>query len=414
MLGRGSNREAMSARHGRPTRMGGCVGIFFFGIFFVAGSAMLYFMTLLPLGSVLLARGWIETPCTIVSSEVGVNRDSDGDTYKIEVEYTYDVGGREFTGQRYNFMLDMYSGGREGKQEVVQSLPPGTQTVCHVNPNDPADAVLNRGLTADMWWGLFPFPFFLVGSIGLLAMTGVVKFGKQRRAGSALSTGVDSGSLADSTNRVSSDAPDDGPFVLKESTSPLGKFIGISLFSLFWNGIVSIFVWQIVESFREGRPEWCPTIFMIPFVLVGLGSLVMIVHSFLAIFNPRPTLTLSRRRIPLGEAALLTWKFRGSTSAIRSLKVTLKGEEQATYRRGTDTHTAKETFYEEVLTETIDSLYITESEAEISIPSDTMHTFQAKRNKVVWTVHFAGEIPLRPDVSSEFEITVSPHEPAQY
>jgi hypothetical protein len=408
VLGRRSKqRQALSVDQSR--RSGGCGAIAFFGLFFAAGSGMLYFMTLRPLGSVLLARNWDETPCRIVSSDVEAG--SDGDTFKIVIRYTYDYDGRAWTSERYNFMFDMYSSGRAGKQQAVRNYPPGRQAVCYVNPGNPSEAVLNRGLTADMWWGLFPLPFFLVGAGGLLACTGVIRFNRSKRRGAALSTGVSSDTRANSPLTTTSD---DGPRVLKETVSPLAKFIGVLAITVFANGIVSVFVWQAIESFRRGRPEWFLTIFMIPFVAAGLGMLAWTVHSFLAIFNPRPILTLSRGRIPLGESAKLEWKFSGSTHAIRALKVSLKGQEQATYRRGTRTYTDKEAFHEEVLFESIDSLHIAEGETEIHVPSDTMHTFAASRNKVVWTVQFAGEIPLRPDVSSEFPIEVSPHEPTQY
>lgn len=413
MFGRRSKRgQALSVDHGQRSRLGGCVGIGFFGIFFAAGSAMLWFMTLRPLGSVLLARTWEETPCTIVSSDVEASQD--GDTFKIVISYQYVVDGRNHDGDRYNFMPDAYSSGRAGKRDVVRNYPPGAQAVCYVNPGNSSEAVLNRGLTADMWWGLFPIPFFLVGSVGLLACTGVVKFNRPQRSGAALSAGVSTDSPSDSPLAAISHAPNDGPRVLKESVSPLGKFIGITIFALIWNGMVSAFVWHLIGTFRQGRPEWCPTMFMIPFVLVGLGLLVMVVHSFLAIFNPRPILTLSRTRIPLGESARLEWKFNGSTNAIRSLRVSLKGEEQATYRRGTSTYTDKDAFHDEVLFETIDPIDVAEGEVDVPIPTDTMHTFTANRNKIIWTIRFAGEIPLRPDVSSEFPIEVSPHEPTQY
>gem|GEM_PF-2716050 len=41
--------------------------------------------------------------------------------------------------------------------------------------------------------------------------------------------------------------------------------------TLFWNGIVAVFLFQVLGGFHRGRPEWFLTIFLIPFLLVGLA-----------------------------------------------------------------------------------------------------------------------------------------------
>ncbi len=68
----------------------------------------------------------------------------------------------------------------------------------------------------------------------------------------------------------------------------MGKLIGMILIAAFWNGIVSVFLWQIVLSFRRGDPEWFLCLFMTPFVLVGLGLMAGVVYFLLALANPRP------------------------------------------------------------------------------------------------------------------------------
>jgi hypothetical protein len=189
-----------------------------------------------------------------------------------------------------------------------------------VNPDDPSEAVINRGLTADMCWGLFPLPFLAVGVGGLLFATGLVgkknptvaEFGDEQRALSA-SRIVESVDEWDDDFEL--DELPDGPVVLKPKHSPLAKFIGITLMALFWNGITSVFVYKAVESHLDGKPEWCLTFFITPFVLVGLLLIWGIFHSFLSLFIQRPTLTIDRARIPLGGTARLSWKFSGHPPA---------------------------------------------------------------------------------------------------
>ena len=405
--------KALSVDHGESSPWGGCFLRCFFGIFFLVGAGTFYFMALRPLWGIYSAQSWVETPCTILSSELGVHDGDDGDTYSIDMTYEYAFDGREYKCDRYHFMGLNSNTAVDWKREVVKEHPPGRQTVCYVDPDKPDEAVINRSLIPEMWWGLFPLPFLAVGLGGLL-------FGSRLMNGKkADPTESTARSLAaDGTQRhVDEDgthSDDDGPVTLEAESSPLGAF-GCALFAaLFWNGITSVFVYQAYLSHKRGDPEWFLTIFIIPFVLVGLGIVVGVLYTFLAIFNPRPALTLDRRRLPLGSTAKVSWTFTGNASKLQNLKITLKGEEKATYRRGTDTHTDTETFCEQVVFDSPQSYEFASGEAEFTVPTDSMHSFSADNNEIVWSLHVAGDVPLWPDVDATFPVSVTPHEPTPY
>ena len=70
--------------------------------------------------------------------------------------------------------------------------------------------------------------------------------------------------------------------------------------------------------------------------------------------------------------------------------------------------TDKHTFTEiELLNET-DPATFAFGQASAIVPADSMHTFVAPNNKVLWSLHFEGRIPKWPDVEEEFAITVLP------
>ena len=408
---RKTSGKALSVKSKNSKAGTGCL-ILFFGIFAAAGTLTLWMFTIRPFWGIVDGQSWVETPCTIVSSEVEVHLDGEGNTYSIEIKYDYDFNGRPYRGERYHFMYGMSSSGRSGKQKVVDRYPVGLQTSCYVDPDDPSEAVLNRGLTADLWWGLFSLPFLAVGYGGLLYGTGILGKGKKSGAHEgerqALSTSGDVPADPDDDDWES-----DGPVVLKPEHTPLGKFLAACFFALFWNGITSVFVVIAVKSHLDGRPEWCLTVFITPFVLIGLLLIGAVGHTFFALFIPRPTLSLDRARIPLGESARLSWRISGRTHIIRHLSVTLQGVERATYRRGTDTHTDKHTFFKQTLFDSHDSLDIPEGDVDVQIPADSMHSFKADNNRIEWSVHFKGEIPMRPDIDADFRIKVTPHEQYQ-
>ncbi|MCA9080442.1 MAG: DUF3592 domain-containing protein [Planctomycetaceae bacterium] len=405
-------------------------GFVFCGGFLTVGSVFLYLLTIGPMLKMSAAKNWQAIPCTIVTSEVGVHRGDDSNTYSVDVTYKYEVNGEEYAGDQYSFFT-MNSNSRRWREKVVKQIPPGTQTTCFVNPEDPFEAVLERGWTPDWGWAFFPVPFVLIGLGGFVGIAWHAISSRLMPKANVAQELAGLGDLSSTqerpprrpahTDRITawsqSEFDDDdleeppGPVTLQPEQTAMGNFIGLVFISLFWNGILSVFLWQRVGDWMQGQWQWMPELFLVPFVLIGLGLILGVIHSFLALFNPKAVLTLSRQWIPLGGEAELSWTFLGGTASIRKLQVLLEGEEQATYRRGTDTHTDKNQFHSEVLFESSDPLELSDNAGVlITIPGDTMHTLTGKNNKIVWRLRLHGDIPFWPDVKVDFPIRVIPHE----
>jgi hypothetical protein len=273
-----------------------------------------------------------------------------------------------------------------------------------------------------MWWGLFSLPFLAVGLGGYYGLLFA------RRKPAALQppddvnlAGRPNSPVADARSAATVVVPDSefddddlreepGPVTLAPESSRLGAFVGLTIFALIWNGVIFLFLMKRFPDWQQGKWQWFPEIILFAFAFVGLLILLGAIHPFLALFNPIPVLTLSRRLIPLGQSALLTWQLEGSVRSIRSLKLSLKGVEEARYTRGTDTHTDTAVFLEEVCYETQDQNEIASGQAEIRIPTDTMHSFSGGNNRIKWQVQLQGDIPNWPDVTASFPIRVAPHE----
>jgi hypothetical protein len=93
---------------------------------------------------------------------------------------------------------------------------------------------------------------------------------------------------------------------------------------------------------------------------------------------------------------------------LRRFQIALEGREEATYRRGTNTHTDKEVFARIQLTDTTDPFAMQSGSAKLMLPPDVMHSFKAANNKIVWALKVSGDIPRWPDINDEFPITVAP------
>ncbi len=399
---------ALSARQQRDARgCSGCVAWIFALMFFGGGCAMFFFMALRPWVGMLQARSWVATPCTVISSDVKADEDS----LHLSVVFKYSVAQQDYQSDTYCFSSMGSNTANNWKRRVVRDHPAGKQTTCFVNPSNPEEAVIERGWVPDMWWGFFPIPFLLVGGAALLFALGVIRVPQSNatshwqppRSVSPVSTA----SLADSDQ----DEIVDGPVMLKPASTPRATLAGAIFIAAFWNGIVSIFVWEMIDRIRQGQIvgwQWFEVLFLTPFVLIGVGLIGFVFYSLLVLFNPRPTLTIDSAAIPLGESLRLTWNLAGRLSSINRFTISLKGVEKATYRRSTDTTTDTETFAEITIFETTEMFEMAEGLTEIHVPGDTMHSFDASNNKIQWTLEVHGDITLWPDVAASFPITILP------
>lgn len=348
---------------------------------------------------------WIKTPCTVESSRVLTHDSSDGDTYSVDILYRYSFANQTHHSSRYSFMGGS-SSGYKGKAAVVKKYPPGSNTFCYVDPHNPSKAVLHRGWTWEMLIILVPLLFTAIGAGGIYFAL------KPKSAGKALPEDPRNrfAAAADSSSSFSAAPSSNGPLVLKPKASAFAKMCGMLLVALFWNGIISIFLYEAAESWQTGSPDWFLTIFMIPFVVIGLGMIFGVFYFMLCIGNPVAKIALNPSAVPLGGKLRLGWGFEGKTHRIRNLRITLEAREEATYRRGTRSYTDKSTFYRQDLIDLSDPRQIAQGLAEAEIPSDLMHSLASGNNKIVWILTLHGSIPRWPDVSEEFELTVLPAE----
>jgi hypothetical protein len=395
--------QSMSEPAIRPA--GRRVGVLFFLVFFVAGSGFFYGFFLRPLFRILSARQWPAVSCVVVSSGVRSHSDSHSSTtYSVNVLYSYEFNGREFKANRYDFMGGSSSGSRR-KYDIVSRYSPGSRTFCYVNPLDPTDAVLERGFTPVMWFGLFPLVFVLAGLFGLVSTVRARDRGGLPRAGT-LSAAFDF-STSEVVPRIYSTSATE-PLVIKPNISPWGKLTTAIIFALFWNGIVSVFVIQILKSWRSGPFEWFLAFFMIPFVLIGLGIIVACVYFLLALFNPRPAITITPGTVRLGDSFQVEWEISGRTEVLRGLRIRLEGREEATYQSGKNTATDKNIFADIEIANVTVAQEMRSGRGNATVPGQLMHSFMGRHNKIIWAIRVHGEIARWPDVDEDFPITVLP------
>ena len=365
-----------------------------FLIFALAGAGMLYPLSILPIRRTIDARSWIETPCKVLDGRVLSHEGDESTTYSVYILYEYEFAGQLYKSDTYSFIIGS-SSGHQGKSRVVESYKKAARPLCYVNPRKPYEAVLKRGFHPFLLFTLLPLLFLAIGLGGLFYII---------RA----KTSIRSAAGPKWLPSIAGPAGNYEQVVLKSSCTPFAKLlIGLAV-CLFWNGIVSVLVISVIDDFRHHTPEWGKTLLSLPFVFVGLGIIIFVIYQFLAMFNPGPRLQLRPARVRLGGSAQIQWSFSGNVGRISKLTITLKGQEQATYRRGTKTHTDTRTFYEMELWKATDSIAISSGQTGFLMPEDTMHSFEAANNRIIWSIDVHGDIANWPDVNESFKIVIIP------
>jgi hypothetical protein len=127
------------------------------------------------------ARDWVEVPCVVVSNKLVMTSVGGRRRRELELVYRYEYAGAQHTAKT----LDLVEGrsGYDGawEQELFRKYPSGTETVCYVDPADPARAVLDRDRMVAIW--LPGVPFLLAGLIlGVLIGAGFYRQRSPRAA----------------------------------------------------------------------------------------------------------------------------------------------------------------------------------------------------------------------------------------
>ena len=399
---------SITRQKARNEKTGRVLAVIVFIVFTLVGGGMLYPLGIRPIKKTVAAQSWPEVACEIISAEVDEHNGEKGSTYSIDIVYEYEFDGRIYESDKYDF-IGGSSSGYNGKAKVVERYKSARNPVCFVNPENPSEAVLLRGFHLGLLFALFPLPFLAVG-VGGLIWTIKHPPGNKLRSTTKQWLPETEAEPAVGVMPISDSALKS---VVMKSKSPWAVMVLSIVIAAFWNGIVSIFVVDVIDKWQSGDGNWPKTLFMVPFVAIGVFLIGSIFYCMLALFNPRLRLTLSSAIVSLGGVVQLKWDFSGRTNIIQNLKILLRGKEQARYRRGTNTYTDKNTFFQMEVYSTQDRREIPSGEIGFAVPSESMHSFEAENNKIIWEIEVSGDIRSWPDVKEVFKIAVTPSEVEQ-
>lgn len=369
---------ASSEAEKKTARTGKTALILFGTVFALAGLFLLKPLCINPLQSIHAAKTWSTVQATVIESRVKEHSGSDDTTYSVYIAYRYDMNGTAYTGDRYNF-FNWSSSGYRSKAEVVRQYPPGTTFPVYVNPANPVESVIDREPSLLLLLGLVPLVFSLAG-IGIIISGFRIKPPRLDPAQAA--------------ERV----------VALKGTSPGGKAAGITLFALVWNGIVFLI-------FKSDAP------ILFPIVFGGIGLILIgaVIHSVLAVFNPRPQVEITPGDIRPGSSVAMRWRTAGQVERIEKLVIRLQCLRITTETTGSgknrSTKIVKTPLYETVLRETGSPHETAQGTLQFMIPENQPCSIPGNTGGIRWQIVFHGNISRWPDLNEELPFIVYPADP---
>lgn len=213
-------------------------------------------------------QDWAPVEARLLTAGYETHSGDDSDTYKAYAEYVYEFNGRQYRGQRVGI-----AGGADNigdyQQDIGRNLQAahaaGQAILVYVDPNNPANAVIDRGVR----WGLVGFKFIFVivfGGIGFGLLYAVWR----------------APAVKDKSDPAYADKPwllnDDWQSATIRSSSRTAMWFAWG-FAVFWNAISSA---APFIAYREivDKGNWLALIALL-FPLVGLGLLVWAVRRTL-------------------------------------------------------------------------------------------------------------------------------------
>jgi hypothetical protein len=186
-------------------------------------------------------------------------------------------------------------------------------------------------------------------------------------------------------------------------------------FFLVWNGIATVLVLVAIKSHISERPNWLLSLFVLPFVGIGVWATYYFVQQLLLHTGIGPTtVEISDHPLRPGNTYQLFVSQAGRLK-VKSLELSLVCEEETTYRQGTDIRTERcRVFCEQVFVRRdfeIAPGKALEISGDLRIPHHVMHSFQAKQNAVHWMLVARGQAVSWPEFQRCFPIVVYPAGP---
>ena len=391
------SEEAPSETSKIYTLGGYTIAFIFFGAFALAGISIL----IEGIGEKITqddSDEWVKVPATVIWNRVV----SDSDNSYPEAFYRYKHNGITY---RMNDKIgsELNSNNHRTIKLKAEEYPKGRKIECLVNLKEPWRSKLKQGGKGSWVVILFSLPFMLVGLCGLAALVFSIVYKKKI---DLLGDKLDG---SNSTFTLSKEK------ILHPKTSRILSIVGSMFIMLFWNGIVSVFLLEVITGHINGNPDMGLTLFIIPFVIIGFRFILKCIRSISALFAPTPIITVTPGYFIMGESTSITWQIPSGGLRMKDFDIKLIGSEEAEGDKS-DSDREESPFYRKSILQKQTLQNSDKGHIKVTLPMEGIHpTWRSNNNAIRWKMIISVKIAFAPDSKEEYEVEVlSPELKAQY
>lgn len=330
-------------------------------VFISVGLALWIPMFLLPVLDWSRMKKWREAPCTILQGPGG-----SGETFSTELRYRYEYDGETYESSNPGFT--------EFVGFAVWTVKPGTAAVCYVNPRAPREAVLNRSLDPEIFVWCAPLFFVFFPLVALVL--GVRNIGRPREP----------------------ELPTDSVVLAPRRGTGCGLAIQFGML-LFLGGTIALLV--AIPGFRE--TILARLIYLAPLGLATFFILLGMVRTFLGLFTPRVTLTVSPGSAAPGLTVEVRWAATGPWERVKNFRITLEGREETRMSRKGEVRKSPLAAIDVAKGGPKD---LRRGSAKVKIPAGSMPSFVHGGRSIVWVFRVACDAST-PDAGDEHVYTIA-------
>jgi Protein of unknown function (DUF3592) len=403
-------------------RFGNVGEALFFGFFLLIGCLALWAaVRILVVPEWRANRHFAEATCTVLAKQLGQSSEADSPRYRPEIEIEYRVDGQTYRPTVYD-ATGMYSISRESAERSLDRFEVGKEYPCWYDPMDPGRAVLVLGYSGWLYLSLLvPGSFIAISTRKLIYIWLNWNTSAERR--SVMSRrAAELDPFEEPRARSLANIPSDTNWTNSPGTRlayrlPIAAAPGWTLFAvlaacLVWNGVVALFVVMTVRTHLAGEPDWLLTMFIVPFVIIGLVLVGYLIRQGLITAGVGATrLEISDHPLyPGGEYEVFI--SQAGRFTLTSLNLLLVCEERATYRQGTDARTDSCIVYKHCVF-SVENVELEDPRpfdgtCRLGIPAAAMHSFRSDHNEIAWKIVVRGCVAGRPDFERDFPMLVHP------
>ena len=257
--------------------MKGRIFIFLFALPFLGVGIWMGYSAGANLADAWQMKQWVPVQATLLRAGYETHPGDDSNTYEAYAEYTYDVGGRQYTNDRVAI-----AGGADNigdyhtdmGRHLSATRSRGESIVVYVDPDEPSEAIIDRSLR----WGLIGFKsifLFTFGAVGLGLLIFLLRAPKQKDLS------------APEYRSKPWLVNDDWQTAVVKSNSKKAMYFGWG-FAAFWNLVCAPLPFVIYAEVVEKSNM--PALLGLLFPLIGIGLVIWAVRRTLEWnrFGPAP------------------------------------------------------------------------------------------------------------------------------